>query len=234
MMNERRWRKAIEQTFVARFPKQRLATFGTTSIKYYVVTEPLFSEDGGDALEGIVRTGKVFAERPTIVTPSYMFSLEGFSPDAYEYFQDIARKEGPNSPGILYQYRNQPEKSESMSGAPTDIAYRISKSLNDKGDDLAVVMVGVEELWDVALFKFLYEFTASSATNNVRELKQRGLLELQSDFGDAPKAATAQIDRLFREVERGNRQSVEHLKQEIDRWGLFEYYEDRFLSLFRG
>ena len=45
MMNERRWQKAIEQTFVVRFPKQHLATFGATNIKYYVVTESVFQEE---------------------------------------------------------------------------------------------------------------------------------------------------------------------------------------------
>ena len=52
--DERGWRQAIEQTWVARFPKQQLATFGSTNIAYYVVTEPIYQElepgkdEGGD------------------------------------------------------------------------------------------------------------------------------------------------------------------------------------------
>ena len=233
MMNDRRWLKAIEQTFVVRFPKQHLATFGATNIKYYVVTEPAFQEEVPETYEGVVRTGKVVAERPAIVTPSYMSNLDGFSSDAYEFFHDLMRTEGPNSPGIMYRYSNKPENSEVVGGVPTDIAHRISKDLNDRKEELSVVMVGVDELWDVALLKFIYEFTASSVAGNVQELNARGLLSPEENFGGAPSAAVQQIDRLFREVERGNRGGIDLLKQEIDRWGLFEFYQDRFLNLFR-
>lgn len=233
MIDERRWRKAIEQTFVVRFPKQHLATFGATNIKYYVVTEPAFQEEVPETSEGVVRTGKVVAERPAIVTPSYMTSLDGFSSEAYDFFHELMRSTGPNSPGIMYRYSNKPENSEVVGGVPTDIAHRISKDLNERKEELSVVMVGVDELWDVALLKFIYEFTASSVAGNVQELNARGLLNPEADFGGAPSAAIQQIDRLFREVERGNRGGIDLLKQEIDRWGLFDFYQDRFLNLFR-
>ena len=233
MMNERRWRKAVEQTFVVRFPKQHLATFGATNIKYYVVTEPAFQEEMPEMSEGVVRTGKVVAERPAIVTPSYMSNLDGFSSDAYDFFHELMRDAGPNSPGIMYRYSNKPENEEVVGGVPTDIAHRISKDLNDRKEELSVVMVGVDELWDVALLKFIYEFTASSVAGNLEELNARGLLNPEADFGGAPSAAIQQIDRLFHEVERGNTAGIELLKQEIDRWGLFEFYQDRCLNLFR-
>ena len=37
------WYKAIEQTYIVKYPKQHLATFGITSIEYFVVTEPLYT-----------------------------------------------------------------------------------------------------------------------------------------------------------------------------------------------
>ena len=197
------------------------------------MTEPAFQEEVPETYEGVVRTGKVVAERPAIVTPSYMSNLDGFSSEAYEFFHDLMRTEGPNSPGIMYRYSNKPENSEVVGGVPTDIAHRISRDLNDRKEELSVVMVGVDELWDVALLKFIYEFTASSVAGNVQELNARGLLNPEENFGGAPSAAIQQIDRLFREVERGNRGSIDLLKQEIDRWGLFEFYQDRFLNLFR-
>lgn len=233
MMEERSWQKAVEQTFVVRFPKQHLATFGTTNISYYVVTEPAFQEDLPESDEGVVRTGKVLAERPAIVTPNYLVNLEGFSSGAYEFFHDLARQEGPNSPGIMYQYKNKPENTEVVGGIPTEIAHRISKDLNERKEEMSVVMVGVDELWDVALLKFIYEFTASSVAGNVQEFNTRGLLNPEPSFGGAPSAAIQQIDRLFSEVERGNRGGIDLLKQELDRWGLFDFYQDRFLNMFR-
>ena len=61
-MEQREWMRAIEQTWVVRFPKQLLATFGSTNISYYVVTEPIYLENETAASEGVVRTGKVVAE----------------------------------------------------------------------------------------------------------------------------------------------------------------------------
>lgn len=231
METEQEWRRAIEQTWVVRFPKQNLATFGATNIAYYVVTEPIYQELDPQKQEGVVRTGRVIAERPTVVTPTYAMNLQGFSSEAYKYFDHMAQQSGPNTPGILYQYRNEAGKMDIVSGSASEIAHRIRDDLDSRKEDLSVVMVGVDELWDVALLKFIYEFTSSSVAGNINELNGMGMLEPQQEFGGVPRAAVQQIDRLFSEVEKGG--SHEKLKNELDRWGLFEFYQDRFLRLFR-
>jgi len=231
---EQDWRRAIEQSFVVRFPKQRLATFGMTNLAYYVVTEPIFTEvDPNRQQEGVVRTGKVIAQRPEVITPTYGMNLPGFSPEAYEYFQHVAQQTGPNSPGILYQYqfKNEAGKMDIVSGAPSDIAHNISGDLDRRKEDMSVVMVGVDELWDVALLKFVYEFTTSSLSGNIQGFQSKGLLDPQPEFGGVPRAAIRRIDRLFMEAEQGGK--ADELKQELDRWGLFDFYQDRFLNLFR-
>ncbi len=230
-MEQQEWMRAVERTFVVRSPKQQLATFGSTSITYYVVTEPIYQEtDEGDP-EGVIRTGKVVAARPAIVTPSYAMNLQGFSSEAYEYLRHLARKFGPNRPGILYQYTNEAHKVEIVKGVPSEIAGRISSDLDGREENLSVVLVGVDELWDIALLKFMYEFTSSSAIQNAQEMQGLGLFDAQPHLSGAPKAAAHQIERLFIEVERGA--DPEILKRELDRWGLFEQYEARFLNLFR-
>ena len=231
MEDERDWRRAIERTWVVRFPKQLLATFGSTNIAYYVVTEPIYQELAPGKEEGVVRTGKVIAQRPAVVTPTYAMNLQGFSPEAYEYFSYIAQQSGPNSPGILYQYKNEANNMEIVGGVPSEVAHNISDDLDRRKEDLSVVMVGVDELWDVALLKFIYEFTSSSIAGNVQDLQASGVLEPQPQFGGVPRAAIIQINRLFREVEQGA--SPEALKHELDRWGVFQFYQDRFLNLFR-
>ena len=231
---ERDWIRAVEGSWVVRFPRQQLATFGTTNISYHVVTEPIYGELDSNPNrrdEGVVRTGRVIAERPTVITPTYAMNLKGFSQEAYEYLQHVSRKYGPNSPGVLYQYRNEAGKMDIVGGVPTEIAHRISDDLERRQDNLSVVMVGVDELWDVALFKFIYEYTSSSATRNLQELQATGLMAPQPQLGGVPRAATQQIEQLFQQVERGG--SPDLLKRELDRWGLFDQYEDRFLNLFR-
>ena len=228
---EASWKRAVEQSWVVRFPRQHLATFGTTNVGYYVVTSPVYREVEPGAEEGVIRTGRVIAERPAIITPTYALSLQGFSSDAYEYLRHLAREYGPNSPGILYQYKNEADKMDIVTGAPSEIAHRISDDLDSRNENMSVVMVGVDELWDVALLKFIHEFTSSSTAHNVNEFRARGLLEPQPGLGGVPRAAVQQIERLFMEAERGGDADV--LKRELDRWGLFQYYEGRFLSLFR-
>ena len=227
------WYKAIEQTYVVKYPKQHLATFGVTSIEYFVVTEPLYTaiDSQKKELEGVVRKGKVKAEQPTLITPTYAMNLNGFSDDAYKYLNEVAHLYGANSPGIMYQYNNEPENLEILSGNPTAIAHRISKELREKKNDLSVVISGVDEFWDVALLKFIYEFTASSVSFNSREMRGAGLMEPQNSAGGVPAAAANQIEEMFKSVKKGG--SAETLKNELDKWGIYSYYEDRFLNLFR-
>ncbi len=216
---------------VVRFPTQHLATFGITTLSYYVVTEPIYRDLEPESREGVVRTGKVVAEKPSIVTPYYAMNLQGFSSEAYQYLEHVSAQHGPNSPGILYQYRNEPEGTEILTGSPLEIAHRIDDDLTGRGENLAVVMIGVDQLWDVALLKFIHEFTSRSAAHNAQELGAQGLLDPIPSTGGLPMAAVQRIERMFSEVRRGR--NPEELKRELDRWGAFEFYEDRFLSLFR-
>ena len=103
--------------------------------------------------------------------------------------RQVSDDHGPNSPGILYQYKNQPENLDIMSGIPAEVGSRISSELSDKKNELSVVIVGVDEFWDVALMKFIYEFTASSAAYNAKEMNARGLFDPQSSSGGLPRAA---------------------------------------------
>ena len=232
MDNEKAWQAAIERTWVVRFPKQHLSTFGATNLAYYVVTEPVYQDFQPERKEGVIRTGRVVADRPAVVTPTYALNLQGFSSEAYEYLRHVAGKYGPNSPGVLYQYRNEADNMEIVGGTPSEIAHRISDDVEQRKENMSVVMVGgADELWDVALLKFVYEFIATSAVQNVQDLHATGLLEPQPNIGGAPRAARDRIEALFRQARLGGNR--EELKQELDRWGLFEHYEDRFLSLFR-
>jgi hypothetical protein len=45
-------------------------------------------------------------------------------------------------------------------------------------------------------------------------------------------AAREEIERLFKLVKKGELEPVK-LKEELDNWGLFEQYQDRFFNLFK-
>ena len=46
-----------------------------------------------------------------------------------------------------------------------------------------------------------------------------------------PPDLLQRVEKLFEEAS-GDREKAVLLKQELDRWGLFHLYEDRFLDLF--
>jgi len=222
--------RAVGLTRVIRTPKQQLATFGTTNLKYYIVTEPIYKDLETQANEVVVRDGQVTAQRPNIVTPSYMLNLGGFSAEAREYMEYLSDKFGVNSAGLLYQYSNNPGTTEIVDGNVEGVAEKISQDLDQRDVGMAVVLSGLDELWDVSLFKFIYEFTASSSVSNAREMATMGLLDPVPNL-DVPKGVIDKIDELFSQVKTGLEPSILH--RELLRWGLFEYYETRFLALFK-
>ena len=228
-IGDERIREAVRHTEILRSPKQTLATFGTTNIYYYLVTEPAYSELTRDVSETVVREGRVIADRPRIVTPYYLSRLEGFSPDARRYFDMLIKTHGANAPGLFYTYKNEPKETNIIADNLLSVVNKINAEIDKRGDPLASIIKGEDELWDVSLMKFIYEMTRSSLQDNLLQMGGRGLLDI--DTGGIPVDARLRIEELFRQVAQGEREPRE-LKEELDRWDLFEEYEDRFFNIF--
>ena len=229
-IDDERIRDAVSHTEILRSPRQSLATFGTTNVHYYMVTEPAYSELVGDVSETVVREGRVIAERPRIVTPYYLSRVEGFSPDARRYFEMLIEVHGSSAPGLFYTYKNEPKETSIVSDSLLSVVSKIKAEIDKYGDSLASIIKGQDELWDVSLMTFIYQMTRSSLRDNVLQMQSRGLLDI--DAGGVPVDARLRIEELFRRVLRGELEPRE-LKEELDRWDVFEEYEDRFLALFR-
>ena len=129
---EKYFLSAINQTRIIRLCKQKLATFGTTNLKYFILSNPSYEEIQSNKEETVIRHGTVKAEQPKIVTPQYMLNLEGFSKDARDFMEELAENIGANSPGILYQYKNDPSGMEIVSGKLIDVSRRIAEDLDKK------------------------------------------------------------------------------------------------------
>lgn len=221
---------AVKHTEILRPPKQSLSTFGTTNIYYYLVTEPAYAEFENKVTETVIREGRVIAERPRVVTPYYLTRLDGFSLDARHYFELLLQTHGPNAPGIFYTYRNEPKEMNIVSDNLLMVVEKLNTEIDKRGDALASIIKGQDDLWDVSLMKFIYEITRSSIGDNVKQLGSRGLLNI--DQRGVPAEARMRIEQLFRQVEAGDDEPHE-LKDELNRWDLFNDYEDRFFRLFR-
>ncbi len=222
-------RYAVKHTEVLRPPKQSLSTFGTTNIYYYLVTEPAYSELVKNVTETVVREGRVIAERPRIVTPYYLSRLEGFSPDAKRYFNRLVNLYGANARGMFYTYKNEPKELTIVSDNLLSVVNKLNAEIDKRGDPLTSIIRGEDEFWDVSLMKFIYEMTRSSLQDNLMQLGARGLLDI--DSSGIPADARLRIEELFKKVAGGECEPSE-LKDELDRWSLFEEYEDRFFAIF--
>jgi len=230
-INDERIRDAVERTVVLRAPQQTLFTFGRTIIYYYLVTEPAYIEIVGDTTETVVREGRVLAEKPKIVTPYYLAGLEGFSSDARKYFDTLIENYGPHIPGLLYSYRNEPKEMNIVSTGWQAVVDKLNAEIDERGDRLAAIIKGPDELWDVSLVKFIFEMTQRSVGNNLGEMGAKGLLQM--DSRGIPADARMRIEELFTQVSQGEI-APEALKLELDRWDVYEEYEDRFLGIFRN
>ena len=219
---DKRIKYVVEHTELIRPPQQHLATFGTTTLNYYVVT-------GLAENLSVVRNGKVEAEKPRIVTPSYLVGLEGFSEEARKYITAMAR-EHPNEPGVFYRYKNHPREMNVISEPIRQVIGNLNTQLEEEHNPLSTIIKGVEELWDVSLLMFIYHLTRKSIYTNVAEFRSRGLLDI--DTSGVPKEARNHIEELFGQV-RKNISRAPELVAELNRWGVFSEYQDRFFALFR-
>jgi hypothetical protein len=227
---EERIEYAISHTEVLRPPKQTLSTFGTTNIYYYLLTEPSYKELVEGEEETVVREGRVRAEKPKVVTPYYLANVEGFSEHARHYLDMIAREYGPHTRGLFYGYKNEPKELNIVTSDMESVVHRIGEKIDREGDQLATIIKGVDEMWDVSILKFIFDMTRYSLDSNIRELGGRGLLDV--DPRGVPRDARQSIEQLFAYVQRGEL-DPSALKTELDRWGLFGEYEDRFLRFFK-
>jgi len=217
-----RIKHAIERTKVVRFPRQNLATFGNTTVSYYVVT-------GLTKNVNVVREGNVIAERPRIVTPSYLTRLEGFSEQASKYLQTMAEN-APHEPGIFYRYKNEAKEMNIVSEPIATLLNKLNERIEEENNPLSAIIKGIEELWDVSLMLFIYELTRGSVYTNITDFQRSGFLNIDST--GVPKDARIFIEELFELVNKDVSRAPE-LVSELNRWRLFEEYQDRFFALFR-
>ena len=229
-INEERIAQVARNTEVLRPPRQSLSTFGVTNIYYYLVSEPSYTDIFPGAAETVIREGRVVAQKPRIVTPYYLSNLEGFSTDARKYFEMLIETYGPDSPGLIYSYKNEPKELNVVSDNWIAVINRLNDELDKKDDPLTSIVKGADDLWDVSPMKFIFELTRRSLSDNLSQMKSRGLFD--ADSKGVMADVRIRIEHLFKQVSRGEVDPSE-LEKELERWDLFEEYQDRFYSLFR-
>ncbi len=172
MIQEHDFHYAMENTRVVVSPQGGIETFGTTRFQFSLVSELL---DEVDTVR--VRSGKIEAERPRILSPHHFsrLMLDGFGEEARDY-ADWIESQGADIKILRYGFQfRKTDLSERVVREPMD--ETIERLRNQIGDDpLAALIAGVDDAWEVCLLKFSMEMIRKSAGGNVDEWKRRGLI----------------------------------------------------------
>lgn len=217
---------AVNLTRVILPPSQTLETFGTTCIHYHLISELM------DTVNRIrIRSGKIFSERPRLITPGQYGQklLDGFGEQAQAY-ADWLRQQGKLIKVLQYglQFRKDQAQQEIISDTLEAVAERVRGSVEKETTQVQAVIIGADELWEVSLLKFFIDFIQYSAPTNIREMQDREQQEKDAER----RALHMEIEREFQLASQDSSR-IQALGRKLEKHNLFATYEDRFYSLLR-
>ncbi len=88
-----------------------------------------------------------------------------------------------------------PKEMNIASDSLPAVVAKLNEDLDKRSDPLTAIIKGLDEMWDVAIIKFIFEMTQRSVDNNVRQMNARGLLAM--DDKGIPAEARARIEGMF-------------------------------------
>ena len=237
-------RLALKSTEVILEPKELISSYSSTTVHYFMLAVPMYLQFEGRSkdAETVIREGRITWQKPRLLTPSYMLRLEGFSEEARRALEMLAMEDNDLAM-LLYRLRlvRDSEKMDIVSESLNTVLDRIIDDINKNGDKHTAVIKGVDQFWDVSLSKFTQELMTKSAyysqlpdmvENNVIGMNNSGFPIVSRDRVGIPLAARKEIEILFRLFEKGEIKPS-RLKNELDRWEVFDQYQDRFLTFFK-
>jgi hypothetical protein len=164
---------AMENTRVVVMPGNAIETYGNTSFRFRLVTEPM-DEVGTVRL----RSGMIHADRPRILAPRYIsrLILDGFGVRAREFADWLENQRDLHFLRYGFSLRKT-DFSENVYKEPKDdLLSRIEEELHRSDDPMDALIEGVDEGWEVCLMKFTMDMINRSAPENLSEWKRRGLI----------------------------------------------------------
>lgn len=210
---------AVNNSHVIVPPKRQLESFGTTTIRYHLVTEMMDA-----ANQTRIREGRVHAYKPQILLPSSFMdsNLEGFSEEQAARYMAWLQRFEKNLTILKYGFKIRKEEIQ------TELVYRpidevldtLKADVLQRDQPMESVIRGVEEPWEVCLIKLMVEMVERSITGNASDLQRD------------PNGYHAEIEKAFSEAAR-DRSKIDSLAALLKARNLFEHYEDRFFSLIR-
>jgi hypothetical protein len=174
MWNDDNFQYAIENTQVILAPERHIATFGSTSFRFYLISELM-----DRANEVRVRDGRIHAERPQILTPEHYcrLLLEGFGDKAERYVEQL--RERVRNMAVLrygFQFRKTDVTEKTTRETVEAVIARTKSQVQLSAEPLSAVIQGVDDAWEVCLLKFTIDLIERSSGGNLGDFRRRGLI----------------------------------------------------------
>src|SRR5436189_5715289 len=140
-MKEDDFQYAIENTQVILAPERQIATFGSTSFHFYLISELM------DRVNEVrVRDGKIHADRPQILTPEHFsrLLLEGFGEKAERYVDQL--REHARGIAVLrygFQFRKTDLSEHTLRDSIDTVINRTKRQVEGKSESLSAIIQGV-------------------------------------------------------------------------------------------
>src|SRR6267143_4491506 len=171
-MKEDDFQYAIENTQVILAPERKIATFGSTSFHFYLISELM------DRVNEVrVRDGNIHADRPQILTPEHFsrLLLEGFGKKAERYVEQL-REHARNTAVLRYgfQFRKTDLSEQTLGGSIDAVINRTKRKVETANEPLSAVIHGVDDAWEVCLLKFTIDLVERSSGGNLGDFRKRG------------------------------------------------------------
>lgn len=215
---------ALQNTELVQGPEKSLETFGTTRIRYFLITEVM------DAVNQVrVREGVLHAAQPQILTPDFsrQSPIEGFRDEQSEAFMQWLKQHKPELRFLHYGFKiSKTEVSEHVIHEPLELVEgNVLESLALEQDGFSAVLRGVDQPWEVCLLKLMVDLVEKSMPQHVKDFQGRNLLP-------NPHLGRQEIEDDFSAAQR-DPSRISYLHKKLKQRQLFEQYQDRFFELVR-
>lgn len=165
---QKSWERALKGTEIVRSRIKALSTFSTTDLPYTLLSKSVLNI--GDT---VVREGKVFIEKPSLIIPSNMPQFEGFDFEKdLHYNEDTITNflliRGVKFPSL--KYNNQTYSLNIYEGSLNKAIGHFGDRLQRREDVHTGLIVGPEDCWQFSLLIFICSMIVKSAEGDIKNI----------------------------------------------------------------